>query len=446
MSFSVSVVSGALFFAGMHGPDSSDGHGDSENDEDNRQAGKQIVGLSNREPFLHLDDQREDCRCKHEPEGSIHEGMLLFEAKLDPGGDAQKAQSGDHLIGRAENGPDRQPCRDHLAAHIVSLGVDQAKSEDDNENRRRIHADFAAGNLLDLIASQTSRRIKRSQQEAVDGNGAQAGTERGVKPHKRRKFTKTQRENLHGRKSLCAFKAKHHQRTDGDDGHQTFDQHGAIADKNGILLLAKLLGRRAAADEAMETGNGAAGNQDEHGRPHGAGRETEIADIGSHHGNGFRIERTAGEHAVRANGHGKIQEVRGQVIAGLKEHPHRQNGSKENINAEERVPEIDVMGKNSVDQPRGRLGVHLDAAADDQSEHDDRDNPERNVPAIDHKAGDDSQDNIESADERDDRIGRERTGGHDQENGDDEDQREDRKTQEKEFSRFADPFFDNRTD
>ena len=182
----------------MHGPDSRDGHGDPQNDEDNRQAGKQIVGLGNREPFLHLDDQREDRRYKHEPEGSIHKSMLLFEAQFDPGGDAQKAQSGDHLVGGAENGPDRQPCRDHLAAHIVSLGVDQAKSEDDNENRRRIHTDFAAGDLLDLIAGQTGRRIKRGQQEAVDGDGAQTGTERGVKSNERRELAKTQRENCTG--------------------------------------------------------------------------------------------------------------------------------------------------------------------------------------------------------------------------------------------------------
>ncbi len=48
----------------------------------------------------------------------------------------------------------------------------------------------------------------------------------------------------------------------GHDGHETFHQHGAVADEKDVPFVADHLGSGAGADDGMETGQGAAGDGD----------------------------------------------------------------------------------------------------------------------------------------------------------------------------------------
>ena len=436
-----------------HSADAGDRHRYAKDDQDNSKRGEQVVGSSSGKSLLDLDDQGVNRRHQHEPEGDVEELVALLKSKLDPGSDAKKVKSSNHLIGSAEDGPDSRPSCDFLELldavdddFNMSLRVDKSNSQHNDIKRGMELVDGAVGDLLDLITAKTRSRIQRGQQEAVDGDSAEASAKRGIKTDQRGELAEALRENLNRRKSLRAFQAEHHQSADGDNSDQTFDKHSAVTNEDSILLAAELTARRTGTDQAMETRDSAAGDHDEHGRPHCLGGEAKILDIRGKHRNSLRVKTAAGEHAISTNGNSKVQEVRSKVVTRLKQDPHGQDRSKEDIHAEERVPEVDVMLENNAYQPRSRRLIDLDAAADDQNKHDNSHDPQRHVHLVDHEARHNGQKDEQRADESDNRISSKRAGGHDQEDGDNEDQGQDREAEEKIFTGLADPLLDNRTD
>ena len=367
-----------------------------------------------------------------------------MQSKFDPGSDTKKVQCGNHLVCSTEDRPDSLPGSDDLAGHVVGLGVNQNNRQGNYKDRRGNHANLTACELLDLITTKARSGVKRGQQEAVDGNSAKTGTERGIKTDKRRELTKALGENLNRRKPLSALKAKNHQRTDGDNGYKPLDKHSAVTDQLGILFAAKLAAGRAGADQAMETGNSAAGDQNEHSRPHRLGAEAKVLNVLDDHRHGLGVKVAAGKHAVGANADREVQEIRSEVVTGLKQHPHRQDRSKEDVNAKESVPEVNAVREDTIDKPGSSLSVDLRAAEEDSRKHNDRYDPQGHMPFVNHQSGNAGQDDEQRADKSDDRIGSKRTGRHDQEDCNDKDQRQDREAEEQVFTCLANVLLNDR--
>ena len=124
---------------------------------------------------------------------------------------------------------------------------------------------------------------------------------------------------------------------DNDQGREdTFHQHSAVSDNQGIVFTGNLLGGCSRGNQSMETGNGTAGNGDEQERPHGRGTYWSSLYCGS---NDMHLTGKRGhKYTSYQQNHGHNQLVRVDEITGLKQGGYRQNGSNKGVGQKEQCP------------------------------------------------------------------------------------------------------------
>ena len=149
-----------------------------------------------------------------------------------------------------------------------------------------------------------------------------------------------------------------HDGDQGDDAESGLNDHGAVADDLGILLVVDLLGRSTGADQGVEAGACAAGNRDEQEREERlAGRVLPSVESGAFHG-GSAGEGGADNGDDRNDHHG-IEQEGAQVVTRLEQNPDRKQRSNRDVHSNEEHPE-------------GTAEVQADVL----TEEDDRDNAE----------------------------------------------------------------------
>ena len=171
----------------------------------------------------------------------------------------------------------------------------------------------------------------------------------------------------------------------GEDGQDALDDHGAVADDLGVLLGVDLLGAGAGGDQAVEAGDGAAGDGDEQGRD-------QIAAAGLPAGEGLELELAApgaAEDADESQDHHAVQQEAGQIVTRLEEYPDREQGGQGDVHGDE-------------DYPGGTRQVDADVQADegDDDDADDADDgrgTDLGAPAVDEVAEDDGYDDEQQA-------------------------------------------------
>ena len=169
---------------------------------------------------------------------------------------------------------------------------------------------------------------------------------------------RTAGEGLHG--TALADAARDAHASQREDGQQALYQHGAVGDFFHIALRLDLLRSRAATHDAVETAARTAGDSDEKKRH-------QIAPV-------LRLEARIGrqveaavksEHPDHSQRHDRIEESRAQKIAGLHEHPDRQDRRQIAIGEHGRHPYVFIQSR------RGKLYTHPEPEVGQP--HEDRD-------------------------------------------------------------------------
>ena len=168
--------------------------------------------------------------------------------------------------------------------------------------------------------------------------------------------------------------------TQGEDSQQALKNHGAVADLEHILLILNGLGGGAGGNQTVEAGDGTAGDRDKEDGEHGA--QLGIVEAGKdgqvHRGVGNQqADDSTGDHCAEHKG--------GHIVAGLLEHPHRQNCGKEDVNEgdvapcglaeHQRAVHADGKGQDNEDDtddglaPAGEVELLLDEAEHNGEHH-----------------------------------------------------------------------------
>ncbi len=133
--------------------------------------------------------------------------------------------------------------------------------------------------------------------------------------------------------------APHHaDRDQGDNAEGGLNDHGAVADDLGVLLVVDLLGGSTGADQRMEAGAGAAGDRDEQEREEGlTGRV--LPAIESRSLNRGSTGEGAADDGNDGDDHHAVEQEGAQVVTRLEQNPDRKQRSDRDIDGDEEHPE-----------------------------------------------------------------------------------------------------------
>ena len=121
---------------------------------------------------------------------------------------------------------------------------------------------------------------------------------------------------------------------EGHDGHESFDQHGAVADEQDVPFIADHLGRGAGADDGMESREGAAGDGDED-KGEDRARDDRAAAVDIRGERGHLKVRVDHDDAERQHDDGADLQIGGEIIAGAEQHPDRQDRGDESVDGDD---------------------------------------------------------------------------------------------------------------
>lgn len=160
-------------------------------------------------------------------------------------------------------------------------------------------------------------------------------------------------------------------RDQSHDGNEGLRKHRAVADGQSLPFIFDHLRRRAGSDDAVETGNRAAGDGDEQIREYGARQDRAAApeELGERrHADLRRYDDDADRQKHdRADFH-----IRGQIITGRQEQPDRKYRSKEAVHAEHDLHLFQIIRE---ERSQRRIIAHIRARDDrrqDKSHTEDR--------------------------------------------------------------------------
>ena len=220
---------------------------------------------------------------------------------------------------------------------------------------------FRSEELSKQVTAETGRGVQRGQREDGDCQGEQVvdhsigalaceGREHGGNT--------TGEDGGRCREQIALAAAGRglaphdHDSDQGDNAKGGLNDHGAVADDLGILLVVDLLGRSTGADQGVEAGAGAAGDRDEQEREQGlAGGVLPAVEGRAFHG-GSTGEGTA-DNGDDRDDHHAIEQEGAQVVTGLEQNPDREHRSNRDVNGNEEHPEgtaevqADILAKDN---------------------------------------------------------------------------------------------------
>ena len=244
------------------------------------------------------------------------------------------------------------------------------------------HAFRVAPACLVLVQEQFAEHEAAQARRGVQtGKGEDGDGQRQKRPDRavyRRGFVSEHRRDTGGeryrRRAKAAAGVRRKDHAHGDQGYHAergFNQHSAVTNGFRVCLFGKLFGGSTRRHKGVEAGTRATGNRDKEG-----GEERPDPGFPAGKGGNFkrRVSGNGGDHNTdyRQNHHA-VEQVTGQIVAGLEQNPDRRKGGNCDIDADQHDPRHTGHGKPDVqaeyqhqadaDNPRQRRGQNRQAHA-----------------------------------------------------------------------------------
>ena len=260
------------------------GDGDGSRGGGSRDGAEETVGLDGGHAAHGALDQRSEGAAEQEGDGHVEHPTLAAGA-LAEHGEGDHGHTAEQLVRSTEERPD---------VGIATKGEGEARKQGNDRGEPGVAEDLhVAGLGLDgqgvvglgkelgeRGASDAGDGIERGQGQSGNVHGHEDGCERAVNAEGLHTAGDASCEDLERGGSDAGVKGAgtggvhvgEHDAgdDDGKDADEGLDDHGAVTDLDGVLLLLDLLGGGTRRNEAVETGESAAGNGDEQDREHHA--------------------------------------------------------------------------------------------------------------------------------------------------------------------------------
>ena len=391
----------AVVFAGNVASHGIDHDGRAKDDEQHCDDELQAVGNEHRAPgrFTGGDGDRrrvpDGADHGHQPLHQRREGdaehddqrreQHLVAAAGDLEEDAQRDenQRGKELIGRAEQRPD---------VGVADLSKHIAQYKRQNRGEIGIAQKLAPGLGVSHVV-HAEQLLEAHPRDTGNGVKTREGKRRDAHGHKDRGGIAGNAEHLKEARDTAAEDLERSAggggaigrrgctgHTEGEDGKQAFQNHGAVANLEHVLLVFNGLGGCAGGNKAVEAGYRAAGDGDEQDGEHGAELFVVEAREDRQIHRRVRNDQTndrARDHADEHKG--------GHVVPGLFQQPHGKHGGEEDVDKGDVAPSglvenqgaVHAHGKGGSDAqntddgflPAGEIQLLLHKAEDDGEHH-----------------------------------------------------------------------------
>ena len=260
------------------------GDGDGGRGGGSRDGTEEAVGLDGGHAAHGALDQRGKGAAEQEGDGHVEHPALATGA-LAEHGKGDHGHAAEQLVGSTKKRPD---------VGIAAKGEGEAGEQGDNRGEPGVAEDLHVTGLgLDgqgvvglgkelgeRCAGDAGDGVERGQGQSGDVHGHKDGSKRAVNAEGLHTARNAGSEDLErggsdagveGAGTGSVHVGEHDAGDDdGEDADEGLDDHGAKTDLDGVLLLLDLLGRGARRNEAVETGESAAGNGDKQDREHHA--------------------------------------------------------------------------------------------------------------------------------------------------------------------------------
>lgn len=361
--------------------------GDGEHELQAVDADEEFAGHELRDAAVDAHDERRHRDDEHEDHRHVEHPALAIR-HLEEDGEGDQDECGEQLVGCAEQRPDI-----HVAGEAEAVGEDEREDCGDvfvhEELLRAARLDAIArlDHLLHGHAADAGDGVDRRHAECRYAHRDEAGREASRQAEDVREERADAGSKDLERRALChdTVRCSSAGNGEGDDAEHALTEHRAVAYWQHIRLVGDGLRGRARGNEAVETGDSAAGDRDEEDW------EQRLA-IDFKTDKGRHIDGwVCGEDADDAAGDHAEQQERAQVIARLHEQPHRQDSCDEAVAENNVAPSrhIEVERELHADrehrddehdgddelQDAGRLDLadeDAEAHGDDDVEHGDR--------------------------------------------------------------------------
>ena len=342
-------------------------------------------GSSNRDGLDHGDqalDQRGEGDAQHDDQRR-EQHLVVAAGDLQEYAQGSQDQGAQQLVGGTEQRPD---------VGIADLGQQEAEGQRDDGGEVNVAEQLApALSVLHIIGAEQLLEAHT----ADTGHGIQAGQGQGGNAHRHKDGSDGNGHAEHLKEAGNAAAEDLERGTggrgaigsgsstgnaQGQDSQQAFQHHGAVTDLEHVFLVLNGLGGSAGGNQAVETGNSAAGHGNKQDGEHGAQLlVVETGEDGQVHGgmSDQQADNGTGDHADEHEG--------GHVVTGLFQQPHGQDRSEEDVDEGDVAPgslaqndgevHADNEGQHDEDDaddglfPAGEVELLLQQAEDDSEHH-----------------------------------------------------------------------------